>query len=186
FAGSVVGGFAALALLALALTRSGFLRQAVTADHFHDLGKLLFTFMVFWSYIAFCQFFLIWYANIPEETGWFLHRLDGGWRSMTLLLVFGHFVVPFFFLMPRTIKRRRPLLMVGAVWMLLVHFLDLHWLIIPAMSGAGSGRFLLLELTALVGIGGVALAVVGWLLAGAPLVPLRDPRLLESMAFENS
>jgi hypothetical protein len=185
FAGSVVGGFAALALLTLALTRSGYLRQAVTAEHFHDLGKLLFAFMVFWSYIAFSQFFLIWYANIPEETAWFLHRLDGGWRPMTLLLAIGHFGVPFFFLMPRTIKRRPLLLFAGAVWMLLVHLLDLHWLVMPALAGKESGGILLLEVTALAGVGGVVVAALGWLLAGAPLLPLRDPRLSESLAFEN-
>jgi hypothetical protein len=140
--------------------------------------------MVFWSYIAFAQFFLIWYANIPEETVWFLERLEGSWRPVTVLLAVGHFAAPFLYLVPRTIKRRRPLLAVGAVWMLAVHLLDLHWLVMPTLGG-GPGTFLVVELAAVLGVGGVAVAALGWLLVGAPLVPLRDPRLLESLAFEN-
>jgi hypothetical protein len=171
-------------VLALALTRSGYLRQSITVEHFHDLGKLLFAFMVFWSYIAFAQFFLIWYANIPEETAFFLERLEGGWRRVTLLLAFGHFGLPFLYLVQRTVKRRRSLLLGGAVWMLLVHLLDLHWLVMPTLHD-GSAGLLLPELFALLGVGGFAVAALGWLLAGAPLVPMRDPRLLESLAFEN-
>jgi hypothetical protein len=184
FAGCVVCSFAGLTVLALALTRSGYLRHSITVEHFHDLGKLLFAFMVFWSYIAFAQFFLIWYGNIPEETVWFLERLDDGWKPLTILLAVGHFGLPFLYLVPRTIKRRRPLLLAGAAWMLLVHLLDLHWLVMPALHDGGPG-FLLLELFALAGVGGAAVAVLGWLLVGAPLVPVRDPRLLESLAFEN-
>ena len=184
FAGCVMASFGGLTLLALALTRSGYLRNSITVEHFHDLGKLLFTFMVFWSYIAFAQFFLIWYANIPEETVWFLARLEGGWRPVTVLLAVGHFAAPFLYLVPRTIKRRRPLLLLGATWMLLIHLLDLHWLVMPTLGG-GPAESLSSELAAVLGVGGISVAALGWLLAGAPLVPVRDPRLLESLAFEN-
>jgi hypothetical protein len=183
FAGCVVACFGGLTLLALALTRSGLLRNSITVEHFHDLGKLLFTFMVFWSYIAFAQFFLIWYANIPEETSWFLERLEGAWRPVTIFLAVGHFGAPFLYLVPRTVKRRRPLLLLGAVWMCSIHLLDLHWLVMP--TAGGPAAFLLPELAAVVGVGGLAVAALAWLLAASPLVPVRDPRLLESLAFEN-
>lgn len=189
FAGTVVSAFAALTVLTLAFERSGHFRGVVTGEHFHDLGKLLFAFTVFWAYIAFSQFFLIWYANIPEETNWFLSRLHGtadnpaSWRPATLLLAIGHFAVPFFFLMPRTIKRNRTLLLVGAVWMLAMHLWDVFWLVMPNLHREMT--FSLLDLTSLLGVGGVFLATAGWLLGRGSLVPSRDPRLVESLAFEN-
>ncbi len=85
-------------------------------EHFHDLGKLMFAFVVFWSYIAFSQFMLQWYANMPEETNWFAERLDHGWLPLSRVLVIGHFAVPFFFLLMRDVKRHRGgLLGLGAV-----------------------------------------------------------------------
>ena len=189
FAGTVVSAFAALTVLTLAFERSGHFRGVVTGEHFHDLGKLLFAFTVFWAYIAFSQFFLIWYANIPEETNWFLSRLHGtadnpaAWRPATLLLAIGHFAVPFFFLMPRTIKRNRSLLLIGALWMLAMHLWDVFWLVMPNLHREMT--FSLLDLTSLLGVGGVFLATAGWLLGRGSLVPSRDPRLVESLAFEN-
>ncbi len=184
FAGAIVSAFATLTVLALAFERTGQFRGVVTGEHFHDLGKLLFAFTVFWAYIAFSQFFLIWYANIPEETAWFLHRLEGSWRPATVLLAVGHFAVPFFFLMPRTIKRNRGLLLIGAVWMLAMHFWDLYWLVMPTLHPEGV-RFSLLDLSSLLAVGGLFAAAVGWLLGRGSLVPARDPRLAESLAFEN-
>ncbi|MCY3929402.1 MAG: quinol:cytochrome C oxidoreductase [Acidobacteria bacterium] len=189
FAGTVVSAFAALTVFTLAFERSGHFRGVVTGEHFHDLGKLLFAFTVFWAYIAFSQFFLIWYANIPEETNWFLSRLHGtadnpaNWRPATLLLAIGHFAVPFFFLMPRTIKRNRTLLLIGAVWMLAIHLWDVFWLVMPNLHREMT--FSLLDVTSLLGVGGLFLATAGWLLGRGSLVPSRDPRLVESLAFEN-
>ncbi len=184
FAGSIVGAFAALTVVTLALDFSGHFRGVVTGEHRHDLGKLLFAFTVFWAYIAFSQFFLIWYANIPEETAWFLHRLEGSWRPATMILAVGHFAIPFFFLMPRTIKRNRPLLLVGALWLLGVHLWDVHWLVMPTLHHDGP-HLTLLDLTCLLGVGGLVVALFAWLLCRGSLVPSRDPRLVESLAFEN-
>ncbi len=189
FAGCIVSAFAALTVLTLALDFSGYLRGVVTGEHLHDLGKLLFAFTVFWAYIAFSQFFLIWYANIPEETGWFLSRLHGtpadpaNWRAGTMLLAIGHFAVPFFFLMPRTIKRNRRLLLLGALWMLAIHLWDIYWLVMPNLHNEIT--FSLLDVTSLLGVGGLFVALVGWLLGRGALLPTRDPRLVESLAFEN-
>src|SRR6185295_5494135 len=114
FAGSLVAIFAFLAILGAVLRRGGLMTSTLTIEHLHDLGKLLFAFTVFWAYIGFSQYFLIWYGNIPEETTFFRHRLVGSWSAVSFLLAAGHFVVPFFFFMPRTIKRKPALLAAGA------------------------------------------------------------------------
>jgi hypothetical protein len=185
FAGSLVGVFATLILITMALTRSGVLRQVITVEHFHDLGKLLYTFMVFWTYIGFSQFFLIWYADLPEETVWYLRRLDGGWKSLTIGLAIGHFAVPFFFLMSEHAKRRRVLLAAGAAWMLLMHLLDTYWLVMPVFLAQGPDLHPL-DLLILIGFVALSLAAFGLVLGRQALVPSRDPRLVESMGFENA
>jgi len=185
FSGCLVGFFAVLALFAAAARRAGLLGGAVTVEHFHDVGKLLFAFTVFWAYIAFSQFFLIWYGNIPEETAFYLHRSHGSWSAVTAMLAWGHFGVPFLFLMSRNIKRRTAFLAAGAVWMLVMHLIDLHWLIMPVHHGEGLHPTLL-DFTTLVGIGGAFLAFVGQRLRRGALVPVRDPRLAESLGFENA
>ena len=183
FAGGFVAGFALLSIVAVALRRSG-LVPALGAEHFHDLGKLLFAFTVFWAYIGFCQFFLIWYANIPEETIWYRVRLAGGWKLVTIALAVGHFALPFFFLMSRTMKRNPTTLVMAAVWLLAMHFVDVYWLVIPSVEGLGA-RPGIVDVAALLAVGGAFLAVFAWLTVKSPLVPTGDPRLAESLAFEN-
>jgi hypothetical protein len=185
FSGSLVGFFAFLAILTTALTRAGLLGDTVTAEHFQDIGKLLFAFTVFWAYIGFSQYFLIWYANIPEETIWYLHRTAGSWMTVSLVLGFGHFAVPFLFLMSRHVKRNRTLLVLGALWMLLMHLIDLHWLVMPTLHHDGP-QVSLLDITTLLGIGGLFVAVLGLHMRRHALVPLRDPRLAKSLSFENA
>jgi hypothetical protein len=183
FAGGFVAGFALLAVVAVALQRAG-LVPALSAEHFHDLGKLLFAFTVFWAYIGFSQFFLIWYGNIPEETIWYRVRLEGSWRLVTIALAVGHFALPFFFLLPRQVKRNAATLVTAAVWLLAMHFVDVYWLVIPSIEGLGA-RPGIVDVAALLAIGGVFLGAFGWLLVTSPLVPAGDPRLSESLAFEN-
>lgn len=184
FSGSVLGILALMILMLALLRRNGLLEQAVTVEHRHDLGKLLFTFVVFWAYIAFSQFLLIWYANIPEETVWFAHRWEHGWRPVSIALAVGHFVIPFFFLLPRATKRRTVPLVVAALWLLGFHYLDLYWLVVPAYHGEAP-MSLAVCLAALVGVTGIFLAAVGWLAWRPALVPVKDPRLPESLSFEN-
>ena len=101
FAGSFVGFIALLSVVAVAMRRAGLLDTVISAEHLHDIGKLLFAFTAFWAYIAFSQFFLMWYANLPEETIWYKARIEGSWMTVSLFLMAGHFVVPFFYLMGR-------------------------------------------------------------------------------------
>ncbi len=205
---SSVGGFMAmLILLARWLQRTGHVRSAITVDHFHDMGKMLFAFgVVFWAYIGFSQYMLIWYANLPVETNWYMTRQLGDWTSISLLLLFGHFAVPFVVLVSRWPKRWRPTLPLIASWMLLMFFVDVYWLVMPVVPEAaieaatsygalaeavaagevsvGFG-FHLVNFTALAGM--ICLLGGGTLLnlRHCNLVPSADPRLDESLAFEN-
>ena len=182
FAGSVMAFFALLALVALG--QRDLLARVLNEEHLHDIGKLLFAFLVFWAYMAFSQYLLIWYANLPEETGFFAQRLAGSWRPVTILLSLGHFVVPFFFLMPRTVKRNRLALKVAALWLLAMHLLDMYWLVMPSLHADGAGLHWL-DFAAVIGCTGVFLATFGRSLGRQAMVPLRDPRLSESITFEN-
>ena len=199
FAGCMVAIFAVMILLAVVIERPGGLRKGIiTVEHLHDLGKLMFAFTVFWSYIAVSQFLLIWYANIPEESlffakRWYVVSHGAGasaqwplstWRHVTLVLVLGHFVVPFLFLMPRAIKRNKTFLVLGASWMLLMHLLDTYWLIMPNLHTQGV-QFSVLDITTLLGVGGIFFAGFFWLLRREAMVPVGDPRLGESLRFEN-
>jgi hypothetical protein len=184
FAGAVLGFFALLALLLAGLQSQGYLRRMVTTEHYHDLGKLMFAFVVFWAYIAFSQYMLIWYGNVPEETVFYLKRQTGPWARLSTLLLFGHFFLPFFALMSRYPKRRHVALLSAAVWILVMHWLDLYWLIMPDAS-PHSLDFRLVDLASFLGIGGIFFAAVLWRMGRHELVPVRDPRLGESVAFEN-
>jgi hypothetical protein len=185
FAGAFVGFAAVMAIVTVVLRGGGVLGGAVTVEHLHDLGKLLFAFTVFWAYIAFSQYFLIWYGNIPEETVFYLHRSQGGWKTLSALLAAGHFVVPFFFLMSYKVKRSPALLVTGATWMAAMHYLDIYWLIMPVLH-EHDVHFHALDVAAFAGIGGLWLALAGWAMTRGPLVPLGDPRLERSLSFENA
>jgi hypothetical protein len=184
FAGSFVGFIALLSVVVVAMRGAGLLDTVITAEHLHDIGKLLFAFTAFWAYIAFSQFFLIWYANLPEETIWFKARLEGSWKTVSVLLMVGHFAVPFFFLMGRDVKRRGSTLALGGVWLLTMHFIDLYWQVMPTLHPEGV-RVSVLDVAAFIAIGGGFVAATSWLMRRQALIPLRDPRLAESLAFEN-
>ncbi len=184
FAGSMVAFMSLLAIMTLLLTKQGHMGGAVNAEHFQDIGKLLWGFTVFWSYIAFSQFFLIWYGNIPEETLWFAHRWEGSWQTMGWILAIGHFWVPLFLFMSRHIKRKPKMLMFFAIYMIVLHAVDLIWQILPVAQHSGF-QFDITLVTAFVGIGGVFVGAMVMMMKRSLLVPLKDPRLPESRAFTN-
>lgn len=206
FAGGVLAFVSVLALSIMWLQRNGRMVLAVSAEHYHDMGKLIFAFTVFWSYIAFSQYMLQWYANIPEETQWYMVRQKSPWLWLSFALLFGHFIIPFLALISRHPKRRPGLLLLGACWMLLMHWLDMLYLAGPpyygllkaphGMIGAGDAlaaisvdlyRPLQIPLSIALGVAmaGLAGAHVLRRAERVPLVPQRDPRLNESLAFEN-
>ena len=184
FAGSWVGFIALLSVVVVAMRGAGLLDTVISPEHLHDIGKFLFAFTAFWAYISFSQFFLIWYGNLPEETIWYKARMEGSWMTVSLFLMAGHFGVPFFYLMGRAVKRRGWTLALGGAWLLAMHFLDLYWQVMPTLHPEGL-RPSLLDVAALMAVGGCFVAAASWLMRRQALVPLRDPRLAESLAFEN-
>ncbi|MBN2475744.1 MAG: quinol:cytochrome C oxidoreductase [Pirellulales bacterium] len=184
FAGAVVAFFATLILFALALQQVGLVTQTITTEHYHELGKLLLGFIIFWGYMAFSQYMLIWYANIPEESVWYLARQTGPWTFVSLGLLLGHLLFPFFGLLPREVKRRKLLLGAWAVWMLVVHWIDLYWLVMPTFAPEHL-PFGLIDVCCILGVGSLFLAGLLWSARSRALVPVKDPRLDESLAFEN-
>ena len=185
FAGSVVSFIALLAVVVFAGQRAGVLRHAITVEHYHDIGKLLFAFTVFWAYIAFSQYMLMWYANLPEETVWLLRRQTNGWGWIGLVLLVGHFVLPFVALLSRAPKRRPRAVAAVAAWVLAMHWFDLYWVVIPEVAPESAMPHVL-DITTLLGLGGLVVAFAVYRMRGRSLVPERDPRLAESMMFENA
>jgi hypothetical protein len=184
FASCVLGVHAAMILTLIWLQSRGIMKKSVTIEHYHDLGKMLFAFTVFWAYIGFSQFMLIWYANIPEETFWFKKRFAGDWSMVSWVLVFGHFVLPFFGLISRQIKRNRTTLAFWAIWLLAMVWIDLFWLIKPAL-GTTDLPFGLLDVLCFVGIVSIFIASTAFHARNKNLIPIKDPRLARSLAFEN-
>jgi hypothetical protein len=167
----------------------------VTAEHYHDLGKFMFGFTVFWTYIGFSQYFLIWYANIPEETHWFKYRWSDGWMAVSLVLLLGHFVVPFTGLLSRHVKRGITPLIFWAAWQFVMHLVDIYWVVMPNLTIPRkywdrpaiyeSWTPNLLEPLVWAGVGALFIAYLIKTASGRNLVPTRDPRLTESRGFHN-
>jgi hypothetical protein len=186
FAGAMICTYATLALAGLWLQNNGALKSTLTVGNFHDLGKMMFGFVCFWAYTAFSQYMLIWYANIPEETAWFLARKSYGWENIFYLLVFGHFLVPFWLLMSRHIKRNKLLLTIGCVWMLVIHFVDLYLVVMPAQPVRGHHLFLNLSAVgSFIAIGGVWFAFFAKRFVDDAAVAHKDPQLVASMSYDN-
>jgi hypothetical protein len=183
-AGAAVGAMALLILLVVLLERAGLLAGEVTIEHYHDLGKLLLASVAFWGYIAFSQYLLIWYANIPEETAWYHPRHGGPWAWVSLGLLVGHLVLPLFALLSRWPKRNRLSLAFWAVWLLVMHWIDIYWLVMLAYDPE-QPRFGLGDVCCLGGMGAVYMAGLLWRCRNRSLVPLQDPRRVEALAFHN-
>ncbi|MEM6571253.1 MAG: quinol:cytochrome C oxidoreductase [Planctomycetota bacterium] len=193
FAGCFWSFLATLALSSMWLEKRGQLKNVVTVEHYHDIGKLLFAFTFFWSYVAFSQFMLYWYADIPEETHWFHYRIWGSWTGASMLLLVGHFLIPFLGLLSRHVKRRRNVLAAWCVYCLVFHYVDLYWNVMPEMVNGQPGgnpaevgpAFGLIEVTAMIGVGGLFAFAFLKRLDGKPALAIGDPRLSESLAFQN-
>ncbi len=184
YSGAVVGAVALWILAAMVLQRAGWLKDVITVEHYHDLGKLLFAAVVFWGYIGFSQYLLIWYANIPEETAWYRDRQTGPWLYVSLALVMGHLVIPFLGLLSRETKRNKAVLAFWAVWLLVFHWIDVSWLAMPSLKREGF-PWSPIDLCLTASLACFYLASVLRRAMSHPLVPVRDPRLAESLALEN-
>jgi len=206
FTVSCTGFFASIIILIVLLRALGHGKEAFTREHIHDLGKLLFAFgVVFWAYIGYSQYMLIWYANIPIETEWFVPRQLGNWTFVSWLLILGHFALPFLLLLSRWPKRWSGMLVLIAIWMLAMFVVDVYWLIMPMVpeaalatatsweqlqSGVADGTIdigwhpSMLNLTAVIGSIGLVVCGTFFALGRASIAPTNDPRLAEAMAHE--
>jgi len=182
--GGALAFIAALVSVLLLFRRAGVLARSVNVEHYHDLGKWLFALTVFWAYIAFSQYMLIWYANIPEETIWFQHRFEGNWIYVSGLLLVGHFLVPFLVLLARAPKRNLPVLAGISVWILMMHWIDLHWVVMPTVHNHGF-HWHWMDVATWLAVGS-AFALVFWgRLRKHALAPVGDPRFEQGLQFRN-
>jgi len=182
FAGAFLSGLATLALLLVWLQGHGPLKSVIREQHLHDVGKLLFAFSTFWAYLWFSQYMLIWYANLPDETVYYVRRLHGFWQPLFVLNLFLNWVVPFFVLLPRMNKQRAGILVRVSIVLLAGRWLDLYLMIMPPFSG-GKPHIGIWEIGLVAGlVGAFGLALVA-ALRRAPLVPVRDPYLAESLHY---
>ncbi len=189
FASCALGAMSAIVLVTALLRTAGRLQGLVTEEHYHDMGKLMFGFTVFWAYISFSQYFLIWYSNIPEETMWFTARKELGWNWLFMVMCIGHFIAPFLILIFRGIKRNPKILAFMGVYMLVMIALDMAWIILPMVT---IGEAKALDVPGLVIYAAGALGIIflfGWFVSmkvtKSPLIPTKDPLLHEAMKHKN-
>ncbi len=184
FAGGITSAMAFYAIVVLGLRGKGVLNKTITIEHQHDIGKLMFAFLVFWGYMHLSQYLLIWYANLPEETLFYKMRWGAGWTTMSWVLLIGGFCMPFVLLMGRSAKRSDMSLLVFAIWMLLVHWVDLYWNIMPNFHHE-TVVLSWMDLTTLVGIGGLFVFFFWTKFTKNPVVPITDPKLQASIELVN-
>jgi hypothetical protein len=183
---TIVG--AVLTTLAFAILWVSFLSSRtpvsgiLTTRHVHHLGNLLMAFTILWAYLAFSQFLIIWSGNLPEDSMWYMRRLGSGWNIIALVLIVGHFFVPFLLLLSRKRKRLVKSLARVAAGILVMRLVDLFWLIIPAFSGT-QVTFRWMDLAAPVAIGGIWLAFFFRDLKGQPILPLHDARFVDGQSI---
>ncbi len=182
FAGTVLAALAMLTLLALYTNENGLLPKGLGRDHYYNFGALMFAFINFWAYIAFSQFMLIWYANLPEETFWFIDRMEGGWAVFSIGLVFIHFIVPYALLLSRPSKSDPKRLKIAAVWILFAHYYDLYFLIMPTYSHSELPLSWTEFLMPILPVGLVMLAFALFS-RNKNFIPVSDPKLKRGMDF---
>lgn len=190
FAGCAWASMALTILLVTWLRGLGYLNKVVSEEHYHLMGKLLFAFTVFWAYIAFSQYFLIWYANITEETRFYLTRNTEGWRMVSIFIVIGHFIGPFVLLLSQPRKKNPVIISAVCLWILFMHVVDIYWNVIPERGpslgvGVLSPGAWVGDVVALCAIVGTTGFIFLRSLANYSLYPCRDPRLLESVNVAN-
>src|SRR6266576_2564811 len=184
FAGAAGSSMSLLVLVITALRQAGYLKDVVTVEHYHIMGKWMLAFCVFWAYIGFGQYMLIWYANIPEETQFFITRNTQSWWALSMLLVVGRFFVPFAILLLRSIKKNPHQLSILAGWMLFMQMLDVYLIVLPALHGTGV-HVSIWDLICLVAMGTTLSFVYLRVMPRTSLFPVRDPRLIESLTTVN-
>jgi hypothetical protein len=179
FSGCFVQGLSAVTLIAVLLSEGQFMREFITGEQLHNLGRLLFAFSTFWAYIWTVQYLLIWYVNLPDEVTYYMKRVNGPWLFLFLLNLVANWVVPFLLLLSADAKRNPRVLKFVCVLLLCGHWLDLYLLIMPSL--ASSPRIGLLEPLIAVGYASLFGLIFLRSLTKAPLVPQNDPFLASAI-----
>ncbi len=180
FAGLFQSSLAFLILIMIYMRHKGVISGYYTEDHIHDVAKFMKGFTVFWAYIAFSQFMLIWYANIPEETEYYLLRAEGAWMSISMALLSLKFIVPFLALLPRGAKRNPSHLILVCSLVLIMQYVDVYWMVYPNFFD-GEVKFGFMEITMLLGFLGLFLLCLQKFLSEHNLVAIKEPRLEEAL-----
>jgi len=184
--GEVLGAFALMNAVAIVLSHEEPLRDIITPQHLHDLGNMMFAFMVLWAYLSFSQFLITWAGNLPDEIPWYLRRLRGGWGWVALTLVMFHFAAPFALLLMRGVKRHANRLFKVCLLLLAVRVVDVYWIVEPAFYNRQL-RVHWMDVVLLVALGGLWMSIFFWQLKSRALLPVGDPRLegapRETVAF---
>jgi hypothetical protein len=168
------------------LSREEPMRRIVAPLHFHDLGKLLLALVMLWAYFAYSQFLIIWSGNLPEEITWYTARIYGAWGAIIVAIAILHFAAPFLFLLSRELKRSPGRLVMVAGLILVMRMIDLIWMLAPAFRD--HYKWIWLDVIALIGFGGLWLAMFTWQLSKRPLIPISDPQfdsVVEQMHAEH-
>lgn len=184
FAGNAVSTMALVTLVLIMLRFNGRMHGAFNEDHLHDMGKLLFAFVVFWAYISFSQYFLIWYADLPEETGFFIGRKVESFGILSWVIPICHFIVPFLWLLPRPGRRSMLHVGVACVWILVMHLVDLYFVVRPE-AGAFNREIVWIDIVGVLGPVLLFIGAVARQVGRGPLIPLKDPRLHEALEHKN-
>jgi hypothetical protein len=184
FAGAAGSSMSLLVLVITGLRKAGYLKDTITIEHYHIMGKWMLSFTVFWAYIGFSQYMLIWYANIPEETEWFIRRNTESWNSMTLFLVIGRFFVPFALLLLRAPKKSPRKLCLIAGWIIFMQLVDIYIVVLPMLYPAGL-HITIWDFLPLIGMGATLAFFYLRIVRKTSLFPNRDPRILESLRTTN-
>lgn len=180
--GGFLGALALLVVLIVGAQRSGHL-EGIGRSHYYALGRLLLAFVVFWGYVAYFQFFLIWIADKPIEAKWYLDRVRSGYQWVTVSLVVGHFVLPFFALLSHGAKQKSSILRAIALWLLVGHYIDVHWLVAPARRSGPVFHWL--DAAALSCVAGFSIAFAVWRQRGHALAAARDPDYLRALEYSS-
>ena len=179
FASCFVAGIALITIFVVFLKNLGYL-EFTTREHIHDLGKFIFAFSIFWTYLWFSQFMLIWYANIPEETIYFEPRLHGPYRGIFWFNLIINFLAPLLLLMTRNSKRNYGTITMMSVLILFGHWLDFYQMVFPSVSPTHV-PFMLADIGIALGFVGLIMYLTGRALTKAPLVARNHPFLKESI-----
>lgn len=184
FTGTVIAALAAVTLATVLLKENGYLHPAMTNDHLYSLGALLFAFVNFWGYIAFSQYMLIWYADLPEETFWFMQRWEGSWAIFSIGLIIVHFLVPYITLISQPSKMDPKKLKFISVWLLFAHLYDLFWFVMPEMEELSGGySFSWIDLVFPIAAVGLIILVFNMKAKKENLIPIGDPKLQRGLDF---